>query len=1724
MYEKKIPDSIINASLYIRCQHASLSDSLRMGINGQLLHLIFLSTGANCGWIVPPNPVVKLTKISLNGITPDWGWYDSQTTITFLGNFSMQPGYRIINSTASFIGPTGSLTEVAGTAFDAGMINATMPSLNVIGSHCFELKVNIGTYASSNRFEITLGERYCFISSPRLGPIVPQFPQNGPPSGGTRIGFLFGMEPRTLAIGLECVWDDLRSPVSYTFPQDDSELIGGSCLSPTAGRNRYVCLQLRPTNTSYAMYPLLQTDVCDPDHSFPFSFYSQMPILDSIYPISGPATGGTVTVISGTNFPGDQESSGGSVRCLFGDSEVVGVRLNSSYVQCSGTPTPSGGLPNSTTNQTRVNVSLSFNSGLNFAPNPLLFIFVPTIVISRIVPENGISNGGTLIDVWLNTTTPSGIPLNGPRGVCFGRLIQVPLIWISDDLMHLKVTAPPATSGRPGTISLSVIQEDGTCGPVVDTGGSFTYHPVWAGTSVSVGVITGGETMLMNVSGSDFYSSPESACLATVYWPSSTGLDSSCNVTGDFTSVNNSMGTCALNLGSSLFDCGYPKASTVMNANPSQELLWDSMSANLAIAMNGRDFVTVTELENGLAVPATIRAVRLPIIQSLDPLVGFDYGGYLLEVNLQSGISWHVSMCVFTSRSLVNPRRVNVRANPFAVRAVACIVPQWFGEDQVDVQLLIVKENDVLSPPAVFHFLRSPEISSFYPREGPVSGNTDLTLFGSGFDQFASRLIVRPSFQCVFGQGKATSGRIVSSSEIHCKTPAVSIPGPVTLDLSLNWRTGASNKLSKTSLIQSVFLYTSSQLSLVSVKPLQGPIVGATDVVVTTLNRINVGGILRCIFGKVVVVGEFISESQFACKSPPVSSPGTVWLDISIDAQTSQSRLEFKFYRPPMVALILPAFGSTAGGTKILMEGSFFINSPEIVCRFGDKVVPVYRFISPQQIVCISPGGPLGHVPIAVSNNGVDFTSVVEDGFTFVETQPKLIMTPMIGPVTGGTRVLIKPEFGSLLPEIISSSIASGGPRCSFGSRSVGGAFTNTITGEIVCITPSVPKDGSYTVSVVYNGQESAFVGNPFRFHNVSTLTAIDPAMAPLGVPTTVTITGTNFINSETLTVRFGAPSVGYEDVAGVWISDTQIRCNPPSLSPAESILRVPVMVSNNGQDFVPSTINNWDPDDDSFADSQVAQYYVFHYPIVLHSVFPTFASIFGGGFISLYGGPFLKSSTLTCGFDRHVASVPPVFVSSTHILCPVPNLWAAGAPVEISVRLQVALVPNRWSDSFFEFTILPEGASAGKFTPHLNPSVWSSQPVECDPGYRCESSGLASPVQCSAGAYQPSPGRLQCLPCPLGHYCPHARMIAPIVCQGGWLCDEEGLVVPTKRCPPGYVCLEGTGSSDPVPDEPFVSLAPNATTNGIYRCLVGMYCLEGTAALVSMLGNFSTPQPCYQGYYCPPGSRSPFGSGGAPLGRFSSAPLYPGTLCPPRFYCGPVTGSRSPTPCPAGTYNGLAGQHNCTLAYEGSVSPAPLLSRPMVADCGYVAGRKGISAVTEADLCPAGTVCGFGTASDKEPKICIELSSANETQCDTSIGQVYFESLSGITTDRLDATAPHCCWNSALVVKFAQKIENIFASLPSGGAPLETLAARRFRQTIETLPSFDGKTLLDAVNRTSLIKVFKVNLERVRERILLEIERYFTFKSPDPCPDGVYCARGTCTRFASITNALVER
>lgn len=215
---------------------------------------------------------------------------------------------------------------------------------------------------------------------------------------------------------------------------------------------------------------------------------------------------------------------------------------------------------------------------------------------------------------------------------------------------------------------------------------------------------------------------------------------------------------------------------------------------------------------------------------------------------------------------------------------------------------------------------------------------------------------------------------------------------------------------------------------------------------------------------------------------------------------------------------------------------------------------------------------------------------------------------------------------------------------------------------------------------------------------------------------------------------------------------------------------------------------------------------------------------------------------------------------------------------------------------------------------------------LQCTPGYYCTQG--SSPDPCPAGFYCPEGTGHVWQSCPPGTFSSATgleNMTQCTQCTGGYYCSGYNLTSETGQCDAGYYCRSGSDSNQP----------NGATSTGdAGPCPVGHYCTAqtqeptdcpaGTFNNGTMLMSVTECQSCLPGYYCDlPGLVYPTGvcnpgfycAGGS---NTSSPPTTDttGGPCPAGTYC--LAGSSKAEDCPAGTYNPVEQQSNCTTCPAG--------------------------------------------------------------------------------------------------------------------------------------------------------------------------------------------------------------
>ncbi|HUX33533.1 MAG TPA: IPT/TIG domain-containing protein [Gemmatimonadaceae bacterium] len=199
----------------------------------------------------------------------------------------------------------------------------------------------------------------------------------------------------------------------------------------------------------------------------------------------------------------------------------------------------------------------------------------------------------------------------------------------------------------------------------------------------------------------------------------------------------------------------------------------------------------------------------------------------------------------------------------------------------------------------------------------------------------------------------------------------------------------------------------------------------------------------------------------------------------------------------PSITAITPANGPTTGGNSVTITGANFGTSPAVT--FGLATATVTSATATSIVVTAPPGE--GPVTVVVTAN-----AMVSNGVSYAYDPPTLTsITPASGPAAGGTTVELNGTNFGLTPTVLF------GP---FNATIV--SHTHT---QITITTPPGSAGSSVFVFVAVASQLS----NPLMFTYTAAapapaIAAITPAHGPTAGGTSVTISGTNFGSSPTVT------------------------------------------------------------------------------------------------------------------------------------------------------------------------------------------------------------------------------------------------------------------------------------------------------------------------------------------------------------------------------------------------------------------------------------------------------------------------------------------------------------------------------------------------------------------------------------------------------------------------------
>lgn len=950
------------------------------------------------------------------------------------------------------------------------------------------------------------------------------------------------------------------------------------------------------------------------------------PIVTSVTPSSGPASGGTVVTINGMNFDNGIGPNGGVLGVSFG--AVPGQQLmfiSSTQLQVTAPPNVGGPVDVVVINPDEQSGSLQ--GGFTYIAGP---------TVSGVSPASGPLAGGTMVTI-------SGTAFQAGATVTFGSAAATGVVVVSATQITATVPANPA-----GGVTVRVTNPDGQFGTLAN---GFTYLAAPTVTTLSPTSFStlGGTTVTIN--GTNFQ--PGAMVLLGGVASASVTFVSSTRLTA--VTPPGAPGATTVQVvnpdGQSAFAPGggtYVLPPTVSSASPNR----GPVAGNTVVVITGSDFQTGAQVRFGANMatsvmfnsptqltattpPGTAGAVDIvvtnpdaqsdalpggfvyelgpaPVVNGISPSSGPTAGNTAVTIsgaNFVMGAQVRIGGALASSVVFVN-----------ATQLTAMTPAGTAGDADVQVTNPDLQAGTL---PAAFTYIPAPIVSNVVPSSGPVTGGNAVTISGANF---------QPGATTTIGGAPATSVNFISAAQLTAIAPA-GAAGPVTVQVT--------NPDGQIGTLAGGYTYVAPP-DIVNISPMNGPPGGATQVTVTG-SGFQPG--ITVFFGSSAGSGLIFNSPSQVLVNTPARASGTV--DVTVrNPDGQQDLLANAFtYDPalgPMVTTVNPMTGPTAGGTLVTIMGSGFVSGASV--WFGGNQGQNVMFISGTEVRATTPAAPAGTVDVSVQNPNLE-TGTLTNAFTFLAPPTISTVSPNSGPAAGGTSVTITGSGFQNTPTI---------PAVLFGGTPAASVTFNSPT-QLTVTTPA--GVGTVSVQVTNADGQSVTKSSAFTFVAAPTITNSTPGSGPTAGGTQVTITGTGFQSGAT--VFFGAAPAA----SVTFVNATQVRAT----SPASAAGMVDITVRN--------------PD---LQQAVRTNAFTFIPPPSIATVMPASGPVAGGTTVTIMGADFRNTPTLPTVLFGGTAATSVVF-NSTMQLTTVTPTHSAGL-----VDVQVRNPDNQTATAPSAFTFVP--------------------------------------------------------------------------------------------------------------------------------------------------------------------------------------------------------------------------------------------------------------------------------------------------------------------------------------------------------------------------------------------------------------------------------------------------
>jgi uncharacterized protein (TIGR03437 family) len=293
---------------------------------------------------------------------------------------------------------------------------------------------------------------------------------------------------------------------------------------------------------------------------------------------------------------------------------------------------------------------------------------------------------------------------------------------------------------------------------------------------------------------------------------------------------------------------------------------------------------------------------------------------------------------------------------------------------------------------------------------------------------------------------------------------------------------------------------------------------------------------------------ESVGVGQANVLIPASFTSGVVSFSVTVGGVTSNACLvavgnQAVTAAKPTIVGVSPSSGSLAGGTKVTITGSGFL--PGLTVTFGttQAVNAITTVTSTNTINLTTPLGT-GTVSVTVTNPDGQ-SATLANAFTYLNPPPKITsITPATGPSNGGTVVTL------------AGSGFQSGMTVAFGATP---ATNIQVSNGGSALATAPPGSGTVSVTVENPDGQSSTLAAAFTYQASPAISSVMPNPVNFAGGTTITITGSGFVNG--LTVMFGSTMALASTVQVLSSNSVQV------VTPASPVGTVAITIINpNGQ------------------------------------------------------------------------------------------------------------------------------------------------------------------------------------------------------------------------------------------------------------------------------------------------------------------------------------------------------------------------------------------------------------------------------------------------------------------------------------------------------------------------------------------------------------------------------